>query len=128
MKLTKEQNKSYEQYIIEAIDESGYDEPLPLCTDKQKLQFLHDTFVSEYWHEQNQKRYHIKENAFREWIMGLPSCFNIEWENYKILDLAVRMGNLPEDYTKNQADKILENYFAFITAKVFRLFRKYKIV
>lgn len=60
--------------------------------------------------------------------MGLPTCFNIEWEKYRILELAVKMGSLPQTATEKQQNKILENYFAFITAKVFRLFRKFNIV
>lgn len=35
------------KYILAAIDASGYDVATP-TTDKEKLQFLHDTFHSEY--------------------------------------------------------------------------------
>lgn len=65
--------------------------------------------------------------SFTEWLQGLPSCFNIDFENYKILKLAVLWGSIHEKHTERQADKILENWFNFIMVKTFQLFKKYKI-
>jgi len=69
-----------------------------------------------------------KLELFIDWCRGLPSCFNIEFENYKILELAVNTGGLKPDYTEKEADKILNNYFNFIACKTFQLFNKYDIV
>ncbi len=125
-------DRQVKEYIINAIDNSNYDDEQgqPLLFDskeenpKEWLCFLYDTFRSEYgWHIEQVG----EQRAFREWIMGLPSSFNIDFENYKILQIAVKWGSIPAEYTEKQADKILENWFNFITVKTFQLFRKYKI-
>lgn len=127
-KRTQAISKKYDDYLLSCIDGEGYDIPSDsLITTEGKLRFLHDTFIKEYWYPQNQQRYSTKENAFREWLMGLPSCFNIEFENYKILELARLMGSLPQDSTESQEDKIINNYFNYTACKVFKLFRKFGI-
>lgn len=110
------------QYILNSIDCSGYG--VKCNTDWSKLVFLNETFKSEYGWAIKQ---YGKQKAFREWIMGLPSSFNIEFENYKILQLAKKWGSLPANATERQEDKILDNYWNFITAKTFQLFSKYGI-
>lgn len=116
-------SQMYLNYILDCIDGTGYD--IELKTNEQKVIFLYNTFQSEYGY--NLKRYGW-QGAIKEYLMGLPSCINIEWENYKILQLAVKMGTLPKDYTEKEADKILENYFNFMAAKIMRLFRTYKLI
>lgn len=119
-----ELDKTVKAYILEAIDNEDYDDAKELKTDKEKLQFLFDTFKGEYG-------WSIKlcgmNKAFADWIAGLPSSFNIDFENYKILDLARAWGSIPKDATEAQEDKILLNWFNFITVKTFQLFRKHKI-
>lgn len=111
------------QYIINCITEEDYDNK-PLVTDKDKLQFLADTFKSEYgWSIERYGAY----KAFREWMMGLPSSFTIEFRNYDILQLAKTWGSLPGNATEKQEDRILDNYWNFIANKTFQLFRKHKI-
>lgn len=109
-------------YILEAIDSEGYD--VVTSTPEEKLKFLWKTFNSEYG-------FMIKrvgaQNAMKEWIMGLPSSFNIEFKNFDIILIAQKWGSLPEVFTDKQADKILENWFNLIACKTFQLFRKYKI-
>lgn len=126
MKLTTQQKKSYENYVINCIDAENYG--LDLKTDKEKLNFLYNTFLSEYWHEYNQKRYiNNKKKAFSNWIQGLPSSFNIAWTNYDILKLAKEYGSLPENANEYQENRILYHYWNFISNIVFGLFRKHKI-
>ena len=111
-------------YILECISSEGYREE-ELKTDQEKLQFLADTFKAEYLHCNNQ---HInKQTLFADWCQGLPSCFNIEWENYKILELAKSWGSLPDNATEKQEQKILNDYWYFIAWKVFKMFRRYKV-
>jgi hypothetical protein len=115
-------DRTVKQYILDCIDSENYD--IKVNTDKEKLQFLFNTFQSEYkWQIERVGQY----KAFTEWLMGLPSAFNVEFQNYDILQLAIKWESLPKDYTEKQADKILENWFNFITVKTFQLFRKHKI-
>lgn len=111
-------------YILNAIDAEGYDlQKLPE-TDTEKLQFLADTFKSEYgWMIERVGG----QNAMREWIMGLPSSFNIDFENYRIIELAKEWNSIPANATEREEDKILNNWFNLIAAKTFQLFRKHNI-
>lgn len=111
------------KYILAAIDASGYDVAAPI-TDKEKLQFLYETFNSEYGF--NIKR--VGEFvAMQEWLMGLPSSINIEFQNYDIIQLAKKWGSLPENATEKQEDKLLANYWKFMAMRILSLFKKYKI-
>ena len=129
--ITKELNKVVRKYIINCINWTEYDYPecrkiddLLIITTEGKLNFLYDTFRAEYgWHIEQVGEY----KAFEEWIKGLPSVFNIAFSNYDILQLAKEWGSIPEDATEKQEDKILNNYWNFITVKTFQLFRKFKI-
>jgi hypothetical protein len=115
-------DRTAKEYILDAIDSEGYE--IRTETEAEKIAFLADTFQKEYGFAI--KRYGAQK-ALAEWIMGLPSAFNIDFENYKILQIAVEWGSLPKDYTEKQADKILANWFNFISAKTLQLFRKHKI-
>lgn len=125
METTKRMNldKVAKSYILDAIDGDAYD--AVLNTDAERVQFLLNTFRNEYG-------YMIERvgfcNALREWFMGLPSAIHIDFENYKILQIAVEWGSLPEKYTERQADKILENWFNLMAVKTCQLFKKYKAV
>lgn len=114
-------------YILNAIDAEGYDlEKLPE-TDKEKLQFLADTFKNEYCNEWNLKQYGSYQEVMRQWIMGLPSSFNIDFENYRIIELAKEWHSIAANATEREENKILNNWFNLIAAKTFQLFRKHNI-
>ncbi len=120
MRLTKEQNQTIKQYIINAIDSEGYG--VETKTDREKLQFLYDTFISEYgW---NIKQTSSSRLSFKEWLQGLPSVFNIVFTNYDILELAKKWGSLPANPTEKQEDKIIENYWHFMATKAMDLINK----
>ena len=123
---TKELNSKAFSYILDAIapENYGVDE---LKTDKEKLQFLAKTFKKEYVFPDNLKRFGNYQNLFAQWIMGLPSVFNIDFTNYDILQLAKKWGSIPADATEKQEDKIIANWFNFVAAKTFVLFGKHKI-
>lgn len=113
------------EYIINAIDGEGYDLPNDaLITTEGKLRFLYNTFIKEYGF--SIERYG-EQRAFREWLQGLPSCINIAFTNYDILELAYKWGNIPNTATENKKYALISNYFNFITVKTFQLFKKFKI-
>jgi len=93
-------------------------------TIKQKLQFLFDTFNSEYGY--NIKSYGM-QNAFKNWVQGLPSCFSIDYTYYNIINIAIAWGSIDSNATESQKDKIINNWFQYITNNTFQLFRKYRI-
>ena len=111
------------QYIIEAISNTGY-ELMSFDTPEDKLTFLKNTFKREYGYMIGRIG---EQKAFQEWIMGLPTCFSIDFENYEILKLAVKWGYYGDCLTEKEKDKVLSNWFNLITVKTFQLFRKYGI-
>ena len=126
---TMEQQKQYiQQYILDCInsDDRGID-PQPE-TNKDKLQFLFDTFKSEAVYPGALKRYGTLQNIFKEWIAGLHTALDIEFSNYGILQLAKKQGSLPDNPTDNQCYKITSNYWNYIAANTFQLFSKYNIL
>lgn len=113
------------QYILDCIDSSGYD--ITTTTDAEKLQFLADTFNSEYVFKDNLKYYGSYQNMFANWLMGLPSSFNIEFRNHYIIEIAKKWNSIPENATEKQEDKIIENWFLFIASHTEQLCRKHKV-
>lgn len=110
------------KYILSCIDSEPYE--IKTRGEKQKLQFLYDTFQHEMkWNIDRIGQY----KAFTEWCMGLPTVFGIEFENYKIIELAKKWGTLAKDATEKQEDRILENYWNLVTVTTFQLFKKNKI-
>ena len=120
MKNTETANKA-KRYIIDSIDASEYGKELK--NDNEKIEFLRDTFQSEYGFAI--QRYGI-QGAIKEWLQGLPSCINIAFYNYDILILAREWGSLKEGATEKQEDKILDNYWNYIASKICVLFNTLK--
>ena len=114
-------NQRVNAYILAAIDSDGYELDKQPETDKEKLQFLADTFKREFMHDNSLRYYGTYQNCFANWIMGLPSCFYIAFENYRILEIAKEWGSLPKEATEKQEDKVLSNWFALIAFKTMRL-------
>lgn len=104
-------------YILDCIDGSGYG--VALNSDKDKLQFLADTFKSEYGHHISY--YGSTQKALENWIMGLPSSFNVEFRNGGIIDLAIEWGSIPANASEAQKDKILANWFNLVAFKTIYL-------
>ena len=116
-------DKLVKKYIINAIELCDYNlDGQEVKTDAQKIAFVYNTFKSEKgWHIDRVGEY----QAFIDWLQGLPSCLNIDYENYKILELAKLWGSIPDNATEKQEDKILANWWNLIAVKFFQLVRKY---
>lgn len=121
---TKEFNAKVYPYILNAIDSTNYG--IEKKTDIEKLQFVADTFKSEYLNEYNLRRYGSIQNVLANWFTGLPSSINIDFENYRIIEIAKEWGwgSLPENSTDAQENKILENWFNLIAFKTIQLMGK----
>jgi len=122
-KHTKETKDKIKEYFLNAISTEGYSQMIQITNEKEELQFVFDTFKSEYGHE-----IHIKGEfkAFSSWLSGLPGCVNIDFDNYKILELAKEWGQ--ELKTPSQEDKIINQWWDFAANQYFKLFKHYKVV
>lgn len=113
-------------YILDAIDGESYDRTFSGDTDK--LQFLADTFESEYMHPSNLKYYGTVQNTLANWFMGLPSAISIEFRHGAILGYAVKWGTLSASATEKEQDKVIANWFNLMASKTLQLMRKHNIV
>lgn len=117
--------KQYAQenaYIMNAIDPEAYE--VHRETDKEKLVFLFDTFQSEYGWRVKQVGL---QTALMDWLQGLPRAINIAFYNHDILKLAKEWGSLPDNASEKQEDKILNNYWRFMSMRIISLWHKHGI-
>lgn len=122
MSKSSELDRTAKLYILDCIDNSGFNDDT--LNTQEKIDFLKETFYSEYKWRIDQMG---EQKAMAVYISGLPSSFNIAYSNDDILKLAVKWGSIPEDYTENQAYKIIENWFNFVAAKTCQLFKGFRI-
>lgn len=102
MKQTKEQNQKIRIYILDAIDLSGYNEYKDSqLSEKERVKAVWAIFKKEYCYPENLRYYGNEQKTFENWLMGLPSCFNIDFENYHILRLGREWGLLPSQTSQS---------------------------
>lgn len=119
-----ELDQKVKNYILSSINSDGY-EVKELSSVEEKIKFLYATFMSEYgWHFE---RFKNRQKSLTEWLMGLPSCLDLVFYNYDIIQLAIKWGSLPENHTEAQAEKILANYWDMMSAKICQLFDGYHL-
>lgn len=106
-------------YLMECIDFNG--------SNSEKLHSVLIVFNSDFNFDQNKRRYPNHKDRFSEWLQGLPSCFTIAFYNSEILELAEKWGSLPINATSEQKDKILANYWNFMSCKFFQLCKQNKV-
>lgn len=122
-KTRAEQRAIINAYILSCIPDvetinSEYD--LKLANDKDRVNFVMSEFerCSNYPH--NFQKFPNIADRFGDWLQGLP-VFQIDYENYAILQIAKKWGSLPEYATEYQEDKILANWWNYIANKFFQL-------
>ena len=77
-----------EKYIFECIDFSEYQEN---PTEKRKkLIYLLEVCKKE----KRYNAYKTEKYMFIEWCYGLPSCFNMDYQQYKVIEL-MKAFNIP---------------------------------
>ena len=122
MSKSSELDQTVKRYLIDCIDATGHDQQPE--TTKEKISFLHKCFQNEAGYNITRIGY---QKAVAEWLSGLPSSCTIAFYNSDILNLAVKWGSIPKNATEKQQDKILENYWNFMAAKLCQLFSGYRI-
>jgi hypothetical protein len=134
----------YENTILDSINFEGYNLP-DNQTDFEKIINVYKIFIDEYIHENNK---HLPlEKLFCEWLQGLPSCLNIPFMNYEILENAKNAGffnvNLITHYPDNtrtekeviatgeslqrKENYFLDNYFINLSMAFFKSYEQKKI-
>jgi len=114
-------------YILEAIDTDGYDLDKQPETEAEKLQFLAEQFKREVNVPYELKKWGNYQTVFSQWLAGIPSCFNVDFANYRIIEIAKEWGSLAQDATEKQEDKVLSNWYNLIAFKTMRLCQRHNI-
>ncbi len=104
-------------YILTSIDTMYWN--VTVKNQKELVDFVYNIFKDEQAH--NIKYFGNEQVAFANYLAGLPSIINIDYENYKILEIAKSWGSIPENATEKQEEKILSNWFNFIASNFFQL-------
>jgi len=124
-KQAENRNKAIKEYILNAIDSEGYN--VTAETEKEKLHFLFDTFKKEYCYKENLAYYRSVQNTFENWLKGLPSCFNIDFENYRIIEIGKEWGFLRQDADDREEDNFLSQWWGKIFETALSLARRNKV-
>lgn len=109
-------NEQIRQYILDCIELEG--------SAKEKLQSVLAAFDIEYNYRNNKIIYPNFRTRFSEYLKCLPSSMGVAYDYCDILDLARKIGSLKENATEEQEDKILSNWWNWITNEFFKLCKK----
>ena len=119
MKLSQKTHDLYNQYLLDSIDFSGYELEIELKTNQQLINQLFKTFEKEGGFQVD--RIGLAP-ALSDWLSGLPSCINIDFANYDIIERAKKYGSLAPGATEKDQDKLLDNYWRFMANKLLKLY------
>lgn len=115
MRVSQETKQKIRSYLLDCIDLSGYDRFKGLqLSERERFKAVWSIFLDEYATDYNLKYYGSEQKTFENWLMGLPSCFNIDFENYKILELNIAWGFLPEKASERKEQLILDQWWGRI--------------
>jgi len=98
------------QYILDCID-----------TDKDKINYLRTHYMNDYAF--NEARYGTRKRTIEEWLRGLPSCINIEYDNFNIEKLYIKVGILKGDESAAYVESKVDKYWVKVATEIAKMFR-----
>jgi len=118
--------KQIKDYILEGIDDAGYEVINEDSSIKDKLQFIADNFTKEACYPANLLKFKNNKGCIiADHLMGLPSYVNIAFSNYDILQIGKKWGFTLE--TEKKEDYFLNNWWSRIAQNIMELFRTHDI-
>ena len=103
----REREHAVKNYLLNNINSEGYGVKVPE-TDKEKIDFLFNTFHREYgWHIDAVG----EPKALAEWLSGLPSVCTVDFYYYDQIILGKMWGFLKEDATESEEWRFCSNFF-----------------
>ena len=103
---------AFQAYILECIQLEEYG--ITTNTPAEKLQAFFKIFNEEYGFEDNKRRYPLTAVRLKEWIQGLPSCFNVVFYydeiEEKAKELGIRCRGIDQKWFKTIASELMEMF------------------
>ena len=115
---SKKYLQNVQSFILDSV--SGLDYNVKTDTPSEKMAFLWDCFNKEYNYQNNVLRYPNIKTRFANWLSGLPSVIDLPFTNYEILETSKKLLET-DNLTAIQEDKILANYYNFMSYHVLKL-------
>lgn len=104
LRLNKRYGVQFE-YLFDCIDTEQIGES---ATDKEKINFVFKTFEDEYGNPYNKRIYPNECERLAQYLRGLPSCVNIAFTNYDIIQIGKSFGLCK---TSKAETNFVENWF-----------------
>lgn len=104
LRLNKRYGVQFE-YLLDCIDTEQIGEN---ATDKEKINFVFKTFEDEYGNPYNKRIYPNECERLAQYLRGLPSCVNIAFTNYDIIQIGKSFGLCK---TSKAETNFVENWF-----------------
>lgn len=108
---SKEVKTKIQDYVLSCVSTEDFTEHDG--TLKTSLEIICSEFKRVACYENNIKNLKTYQAAFIDWIWGLPTCFQVDYTNYEILDKMASFG-LPLPTNKEESQGIdLFTYLVF---------------
>jgi len=111
----------YEQTIIDNIDFNGYGISAEDCEAMElydKVQKIYEIFLGEYGHK---LKITSRENAFADWLQGLPTTLSVPFYYNEILENAKKAGIDYTNKSEKLQDAFLQRYWINLSNAFFTL-------
>jgi len=123
------QNEYYEKLILDSLtyednDAQGNVIDVTPKTPKGQLERFNDDFKRWRKGDATEER-KSEQEARASYLAGLPT--NIPYTNNEIIRVAEESGSLRKNATEKEVDRILTNYYNYMSNQIGRLNRKYKV-
>lgn len=109
------------KYILDAIDSEDYG--IKTETEQEKITFL----LTEFKKEAAGIRIINMQGHFEEWVQGLPSIFNVDYEYSRIIEIGTEWGFLSENSTERQQHVFITTWWARIYMATKAIASKYDL-
>ena len=87
-------------------------------TDKEKINFVFDTFNNEYNDAYNKRRYPNECERLANYLRGLPSCIHIAFSDYDIIQIGKSWGYCK---TPKQEANFVNNWWSVMAFRLIQM-------
>lgn len=101
-------------YILDAINNSENEN----ATDKENINYFFKVFSDEYDNPYSRKCYPVLQTRIAQYIQGLPSCIDIAFTDYDIINIGKSWGCCK---TGKNEDTFIYNWFNLCAQRLIEL-------